>query len=189
MTLRFLDDGSPVCAKCSYVCTVCKLEINDEAITTGDDSYHATCFTCRSCHKRIEELVFAKTSQGIYCMDCHNDRVARSRRRAEHKQSKNKSKRAKEALQNGTDGRPPVCLNGRRHSQHRSTHLTLIDPSYLRNPRQLPGQHLMRIVHRILTTLLLRTQPTIRQTLSTSLANVHQISKCLRTLMPRFYPS
>lgn len=35
---------------------------------TGDESYHAHCFTCRACSKRIEELVFAKTSQGIYCM-------------------------------------------------------------------------------------------------------------------------
>lgn len=57
---------------------------------TGDESYHASCFTCRACSKRIEELVFAKTSQGIYCMSCHNERVARSRRHAEAK------KRAKE---------------------------------------------------------------------------------------------
>lgn len=35
---------------------------------TGDESYHAHCFTCRTCKQRIEELVFAKTSQGIYCM-------------------------------------------------------------------------------------------------------------------------
>lgn len=35
---------------------------------TGDESYHAHCFTCRTCKRRIEELVFAKTSQGIYCM-------------------------------------------------------------------------------------------------------------------------
>lgn len=35
---------------------------------TGDESYHAHCFTCRTCKRRIEELVFAKTTQGIYCM-------------------------------------------------------------------------------------------------------------------------
>lgn len=35
---------------------------------TGDESYHAHCFTCRTCKRRIDELVFAKTSQGIYCM-------------------------------------------------------------------------------------------------------------------------
>lgn len=54
---------------------------------TGDDSYHAHCFKCRSCHNRIEELMFAKTSHGIYCMKCHHQRVARSRRHAQkHKE-------------------------------------------------------------------------------------------------------
>jgi hypothetical protein len=49
-------------------CFVCKQAITEEAIMTGDESYHAHCFTCRTCKRRIEELVFAKTSQGIYCM-------------------------------------------------------------------------------------------------------------------------
>jgi hypothetical protein len=89
---------------------------------TGDESYHADCFTCRQCSRRIEELVFAKTSQGIYCMvsrgsaskpsrpavltgaiptilpqTCHNERVARSRRHAEAKQrARAKKEREKE---------------------------------------------------------------------------------------------
>lgn len=60
---------------------------------TGDDSYHAACFRCRSCRNRIDELVFAKTSQGFYCMKCHNARVARSR---EHvaKRQKQQAKKA-----------------------------------------------------------------------------------------------
>lgn len=74
---------------------------------TGEDAYHASCFTCRTCHKRIEELVFAKTSQGIYCMDCHNERVARSRRRAEHKQSKGRSRRTKDGDHSRDPVRPP----------------------------------------------------------------------------------
>ncbi|CAG8566374.1 9295_t:CDS:2 [Paraglomus brasilianum] len=32
------------------------------------------------CRRRIEDLVFAKTSQGIYCMDCHNEKLNRPRR-------------------------------------------------------------------------------------------------------------
>lgn len=87
--LLLLSDGSPVCANCSYSCNVCGLPILDEAIMTGDDSYHAHCFNCKVCKKRIDELVFAKTSQGIYCMDCHNERVARSRR---HQQRREKEK-------------------------------------------------------------------------------------------------
>lgn len=54
----------------------------------GDESYHADCFRCRSCSNKIEELIFAKTSQGIWCMACHNDRVARSRKHAEAKRTR-----------------------------------------------------------------------------------------------------
>lgn len=81
--LLLLSDGQPVCSNCSYKCSVCHQPILDEAIMTGDDSYHAHCFKCRSCHNRIDELMFAKTSHGIYCMKCHNQRVARSRRHAQ----------------------------------------------------------------------------------------------------------
>ena len=64
---------------------------------TGDDSFHAECFTCRSCKNRIDELVFAKTSQGFYCMKCHNERVARSRRHmAKQKQRERERDRERE---------------------------------------------------------------------------------------------
>lgn len=81
--LLLLSDGQPVCSNCSYSCSVCQQPILDEAIMTGDDSYHAHCFKCRSCHNRIDELMFAKTSHGIYCMKCHHQRVARSKRHAQ----------------------------------------------------------------------------------------------------------
>ncbi|KAH7928896.1 RhoGAP-domain-containing protein [Leucogyrophana mollusca] len=89
--LLLLSDGSPVCANCSYNCNVCHQRILDEAIMTGDDSYHAHCFKCKVCHNRIDELVFAKTSQGIYCMKCHNDRMARIRRHAQKKREREKA--------------------------------------------------------------------------------------------------
>jgi DNA-directed RNA polymerase subunit RPC12/RpoP len=88
--LLLLSDGSPVCAACSYNCAVCKKPISHEAIMTGDESYHAACFTCKTCGRHIGELVFAKTTQGIYCMSCHNERVARSRRHAEQRKHKQK---------------------------------------------------------------------------------------------------
>ncbi|KAG8960163.1 hypothetical protein FRC03_006993 [Tulasnella sp. 419] len=76
---------------------------------TGDESYHATCFTCRSCAKQIQELVFAKTSNGIYCMNCHNERVARSRRHAEAKKNKSRtggsSSRTRKESEKGTSSR------------------------------------------------------------------------------------
>ncbi|WWC71939.1 uncharacterized protein I206_105898 [Kwoniella pini CBS 10737] len=104
--LLLLSDGSPVCGNCSYQCFVCKQAITEEAIMTGDESYHAHCFTCRTCKRRIEELVFAKTSQGIYCMACHNERVARSRRHAEHKRQKQarKEERERERREKHVDG-------------------------------------------------------------------------------------
>lgn len=86
--LLLLSDGSPICSNCSYSCNVCHLPILDEAIMTGDDSYHAHCFKCKVCKNRIDELVFAKTSQGIYCMDCHNARVAKSRRHAQRQKER-----------------------------------------------------------------------------------------------------
>ncbi|GAA6006236.1 hypothetical protein JCM11491_002080 [Sporobolomyces phaffii] len=86
--LLLLSDGSPVCENCSYICSVCSKPIHNEAIVTGDESYHAECFRCRSCSNKIEELIFAKTTQGIWCMACHNERVARTRKHAEAKRSR-----------------------------------------------------------------------------------------------------
>ncbi|KAH7888929.1 RhoGAP-domain-containing protein [Phlebopus sp. FC_14] len=89
--LLLLSDGSPICADCSYNCNICQQPILDEAIMTGDDSYHAHCFKCKVCHNRIDELVFAKTSHGIYCMNCHNERMAKIRRHAQRKREKEKA--------------------------------------------------------------------------------------------------
>ncbi|KAI6121821.1 RhoGAP-domain-containing protein [Pisolithus sp. B1] len=89
--LLLLSDGSPICANCSYNCNICQQPILDEAIMTGDDSYHAHCFKCKVCRNRIDELVFAKTSQGIYCMACHNERMAKIRRHAQRKREKEKA--------------------------------------------------------------------------------------------------
>ncbi|PWN22306.1 RhoGAP-domain-containing protein [Microstroma glucosiphilum] len=88
--ILLLSDGHPICASCNYSCQICGLPILEEAIMTGDESYHATCFTCRSCKEPIKELVFAKTSQGIYCMPCHSERVARSRRHSEARKKSGK---------------------------------------------------------------------------------------------------
>lgn len=72
---------------------------------TGDDSYHAHCFKCRSCHNRIDELMFAKTSHGIYCMKCHHQRVARSRRHAQKQKEREIS--GPMSTPSNPHGRPP----------------------------------------------------------------------------------
>lgn len=61
---------------------------------TGDDSYHAHCFKCKVCDTRIDELVFAKTSHGIYCMNCHNRRMIKLREHAQKKAERAKEKAA-----------------------------------------------------------------------------------------------
>ncbi|KAF9926418.1 hypothetical protein FBU30_003983 [Linnemannia zychae] len=50
---------------------------------TGDEAYHADCFRCIQCASKIDDLVFAKTSQGIYCMKCHQERKEAKRLREE----------------------------------------------------------------------------------------------------------
>ncbi|KII92259.1 hypothetical protein PLICRDRAFT_37049 [Plicaturopsis crispa FD-325 SS-3] len=127
--LLLLSDGSPICANCSYSCNVCHLPILDEAIMTGDDSYHAHCFKCKVCKNRIDELVFAKTSQGIYCMNCHNDRMAKIRKHAQKKRERekaggsgNSATREREASEfakeNGTRSPPPSDSMRSKSSQH-----------------------------------------------------------------------
>lgn len=91
LLLRLLSDGSPVCASCSYNCNVCQLPILDEAIMTEDDSYHVHCFKCKVCLHHIDGLVFAKTSKGIYCMDCHNERLIKNRKHAQRKAEREKA--------------------------------------------------------------------------------------------------
>ncbi|KAI8355635.1 hypothetical protein EDC96DRAFT_264281 [Choanephora cucurbitarum] len=69
--LLLLRDGSPICEDCSYSCSACHKTIKDEAIMTGDQAYHADCFRCIQCDKKINDLVFTQTNKGIYCTKCH----------------------------------------------------------------------------------------------------------------------
>ncbi|CAI2162773.1 13429_t:CDS:10 [Funneliformis geosporum] len=82
-----LSDGNPICENCSYSCHVCKKPILDEAIMTGDESFHVDCFCCRQCRKKIDDLIYAKTNQGIYCMTCHNERVNKAKKAKERDNS------------------------------------------------------------------------------------------------------
>ncbi|KAG0265327.1 hypothetical protein BG011_005027 [Mortierella polycephala] len=50
---------------------------------TGNEAYHAECFRCVQCESKIDDLVFAKTSQGIFCMKCHQERKEAKRQREE----------------------------------------------------------------------------------------------------------
>ncbi|OAX78808.1 hypothetical protein ACJ72_06880, partial [Emergomyces africanus] len=79
--LLLLGDGSLICNNCTYSCSSCGSKIEDLAILTGDQAFCATCFKCRNCKRKIENLRYARTSQGIFCMDCHESLMARRRKR------------------------------------------------------------------------------------------------------------
>ena len=86
--LLLLGDGSLICNNCTYSCSVCGNKIEDLAILTGDQAFCATCFKCRNCKKKIENLKYARTSQGIFCMECHESLMQR-RRKKNHKNGVN----------------------------------------------------------------------------------------------------
>jgi uncharacterized CHY-type Zn-finger protein len=80
--LLLLGDGSLICNNCTYSCTACHNKIEDLAILTGDQAFCATCFRCRNCKRKIENLRYARTSQGIFCMSCHESVMARRKKRS-----------------------------------------------------------------------------------------------------------
>ncbi|KAF4865725.1 putative Rho-type GTPase-activating protein 4 [Colletotrichum siamense] len=97
--LLLLGDGSLICNNCTYSCSACGNKIEDLAILTGDQAFCATCFRCRNCKRKIENLRYARTSQGIFCMSCHESLMARRRK---------KSKAAAQAKSREKDGSPMI---------------------------------------------------------------------------------
>ncbi|KAE8348837.1 hypothetical protein BDV28DRAFT_75677 [Aspergillus coremiiformis] len=79
--LLLLGDGSLICSNCTYSCSSCGNKIEDLAILTGEQAFCAQCFRCRNCKRKIENLRYARTSQGIFCMDCHESLMQRRRKR------------------------------------------------------------------------------------------------------------
>ncbi|KAI9840331.1 MAG: Rho-type gtpase-activating protein [Thelocarpon superellum] len=80
--LLLLGDGSLICNNCTYSCNACGNKIEDLAILTGDQAFCASCFTCRNCKRKIDNLRYARTSQGIFCMTCHETLMARRRKKS-----------------------------------------------------------------------------------------------------------
>lgn len=80
--MLLLGDGSLICNNCTYSCNACGNKIEDLAILTGDQAFCATCFRCRNCKRKIENLRYARTSQGIFCMTCHESLMARRRKKS-----------------------------------------------------------------------------------------------------------
>ncbi|KAI5962125.1 RGA2 [Candida pseudojiufengensis] len=75
-----LGNGNLICSNCSYNCKQCNRKIDDLAILTGDQAYCSNCFKCRSCKNKIEDLRYARTSKGLFCMDCHEKLMAKKKK-------------------------------------------------------------------------------------------------------------
>ena len=107
----YLDgEGNPICANCMHNCSICNQPITDFAmmygicslsITKADDSgkemYHEECFRCQECHTPISGTVYANTSKGVYCVNCHNERMARSRKHHEERKRRAKERAERKA--------------------------------------------------------------------------------------------
>ena len=108
--LLLLGDGSLICNNCTYSCSVCGNKIEDLAILTGDQAFCANCFKCRNCKKKIENLKYARTSQGIFCMECHESLMQRRRKKGQ-KNGVNRHKHLQPALHKSLPSLPPNAAN------------------------------------------------------------------------------
>ncbi|KAI9805062.1 MAG: hypothetical protein M1825_000896 [Sarcosagium campestre] len=100
--LLLLGDGSLICNNCTYSCNACGNKIEDLAILTGDQAFCASCFRCRNCKRKIDNLKYARTSQGIFCMSCHESLMARRRK---------KSRAASSSQKAGSSAQSPMLLD------------------------------------------------------------------------------
>lgn len=78
--LLLFGDGTLICNNCTYDCTACGNKIEELAIMIGEQAFCATCFRCRNCKRKIENLRYARSGQSILCMGCHETANARRRK-------------------------------------------------------------------------------------------------------------
>lgn len=108
--LLLLGDGSLICNNCTYSCSACGNKIEDLAILTGDQAFCATCFRCRNCKRKIENLRYARTSQGIFCMSCHESLMARRRKKSKAAAAQAKAKEKEMLVDKSLPALPPNAV-------------------------------------------------------------------------------
>lgn len=74
-----LRDGHelPVCSGCTYPYLDPKVKFGDLAFLTSDRTFCVIRFKCRNCGRGIEDLKYARTSRGMFCVDCFESRMER----------------------------------------------------------------------------------------------------------------
>ncbi|KAI1122142.1 rho GTPase activator Rga [Nemania abortiva] len=131
--LLLLGDGSLICNNCTYSCSACGDKIEDLAILTGDQAFCAACFRCRNCKRKIENLRYAKTSQGIFCMTCHESLMARRRKKSKAAQAKAREKDGSSMVEKSLPALPPNAIPPNAFSNDR------VDPES-DTPSELPTE-------------------------------------------------
>ncbi|SCU93384.1 LAMI_0E14180g1_1 [Lachancea mirantina] len=81
-----LGTGALICFSCSDSCKNCGQKIDDLAIilATSNEAYCSDCFKCCKCGDKIENLRYAKTRRGLFCIRCH-ERLLERRKLYEEK--------------------------------------------------------------------------------------------------------
>src|SRR5271168_3016529 len=68
----------------------------------GKEMYH------QECHTTISGTVYASTSKGVYCVNCHNERMARSRKHHEERKRRAKERQERKSQRDRLSPNPNV---------------------------------------------------------------------------------
>ena len=82
-----LGTGTLICFDCSDSCKSCGKKIDDLAIIlpSSNEAYCSDCFKCCKCGNKINDLRYAKTKRGLFCLACHERLLAKRKHYEEKK--------------------------------------------------------------------------------------------------------
>ena len=82
-----LGTGTLICFDCSDSCKSCGKKIDDLAIIlpSSNEAYCSDCFKCCKCGNKINDLRYAKTKRGLFCLACHEKLLAKRKHYEEKK--------------------------------------------------------------------------------------------------------
>ncbi|CEP60281.1 GTPase-activating protein RGA2 LALA0_S01e07118g [Lachancea lanzarotensis] len=86
-----LGTGALICYACSDSCRSCGKKIDDLAIilASSNEAYCSDCFKCCKCDAKIDDLRYAKTKRGLFCIACH-ERLLEKRKNYEERKRRHK---------------------------------------------------------------------------------------------------
>lgn len=82
-----LGTSALICFECSDSCKSCGKKIDDLAIilASSNEAYCSDCFKCCKCGDKINDLRYAKTKKGLFCISCHERLLAKKKYHEEKK--------------------------------------------------------------------------------------------------------